>query len=78
MDTEKALADDPAGEVKDKRTEALEALGKLSESMFTLRTQIAIPGTEPPSKRRRTSDSDVNDETYWMDSAADDLALVDA
>ncbi|KAL1410864.1 rRNA-processing protein bfr2 [Vanrija albida] len=70
--------DDPAGEVEAKRAETLKSLGKLNETLFSLREGITLPGTEAPRKRKRAEDGDAEDEEYWKASAADSLALVDA
>lgn len=70
--------DDPAGEIEDKRAETLKSLGKLSETLFSLREGITLPGVEAPRKRKRAEDGDAEEEEYWKASAADSLALVDA
>jgi hypothetical protein len=69
--------DDPAGEVADKRTETLNSLAKLSDSLFTLRENIVLPGVES-KKRKRSEDEDVSETSYWEKCAADSLSLVDA
>lgn len=71
-------SDDPAGEIEEKRANALRSLGELSETLFALRESITLPGTEAPRKRRRTEDGDAIDEKYWEASAADSFALADA
>jgi protein AATF/BFR2 len=68
--------DDPEGEIEPKRADALSSLAELSETLFSLRSLISLPGTEAPAKRRRTGEP--SDESYWTASAADSFALADA
>lgn len=71
------LPTDPAGEIPSARDSVLASLGKLNETLLSLRTSLVLPGSEPASKRRKT-DSDPTSEDYWRDSATASFALVDA
>ncbi|EJT45538.1 transport-related protein [Trichosporon asahii var. asahii CBS 2479] len=71
------LPSDPAGEIPSTRDSVLASLGKLNDTLLSLRTSLILPGSEPVPKRRKT-DSDPTSEEYWRDSATDSFALVDA
>jgi len=71
---------DSAGEIDEKKRDALRSLGDLNEKLFVLRESTTIPGAELPvglGKRKRGEGDEVMDESYWLDSANESLALAD-
>ena len=67
----------PAGPIPEhlqaRRAEVLQSVEELNETLFELRETTRLPGSENSAGKRKRGD-----ESYWIESANDSLALSEA